>query len=130
MTQPRLLIADDDAVVRYLLRKTLEAEFEIVGEASDGSEVVAAAEQLHPDLVLLDVSMPGVGGFAAAEQMRERVPALPIIFVSQHSEMAYADQAFHVGGRGYVLKRAFSSELLDAVRKVLGGGVYRSSLLH
>ncbi len=129
MTQPRLLIADDDALVREMLRKTVEADSEIVGEASNGLEAVAAAEQLRPDLVLLDVSMPVMGGFEAARRLHDRLPGLLIVFVSQHAEVAYADKAFSSGARGYVLKRAVIGELRDAIREVLAGGLFRSPLV-
>ncbi len=129
MTQPRLLIADDDPLVRDMLRRTVEGDSEIVGEASDGQEAVAAAERLRPDLVLLDISMPIMSGFEAARQIRERLPGLPIVFVSQHAETAYVDEAFDAGARGYVLKRALLSELREAVREVLAGRAYRSPLL-
>ncbi len=129
MTQPRLLIADDDALVREMLRKTVGAESEIVGEASNGLEAVAAAERLRPDVLLLDVSMPVMSGFEVARRLRDRVPELLIVFVSQYAESAYADEAFSSGARAYVLKRALIGELRDAIREVLAGRLFRSQLL-
>jgi DNA-binding NarL/FixJ family response regulator len=127
--QPRLLIADDDAAMRNLLRRTVEADSDVVGEASNGQEAVTAAERLHPDLVLLDVFMPVMGGIEAARQIRERVPDLLIVFVSQHADIVYADEAFSAGAQGYVLKRALFSELREAMSEVLAGRAYRSPLL-
>lgn len=128
MTQPRLLIADDDALVREMLRKTVEADSEIVGEASNGVEAIDAAERLRPDLLLLDISMPVMGGFEAARRLRD-LPGLRIVFVSHYAENAYADEAFSSGARGYVLKRALITELREAIREVLAGRLFRSPLL-
>jgi DNA-binding NarL/FixJ family response regulator len=123
------LIADDDALVREMLRKTIEEDSEIVGEASNGLEAVAAAERLRPDVVLLDISMPVMGGFEAARRLRELLPDLLIVFVSQYAETAYADEAFSSGARGYVLKRGLIGEIRDAIREVLAGRLFRSPLL-
>ncbi len=127
--QPRLLIADDDAIMRDLLRKALEADSEIVAEACDGQEAVAAAERLRPDLVLLDVSMPVMNGFEAARQIRERVPEPLIVFVSQHAEGPMRTRPSVPARQGYVLKRALFRELREAVREVLAGRPYRSPLI-
>ncbi|MFL6353266.1 MAG: response regulator transcription factor [Bryobacteraceae bacterium] len=129
MRQPRLLIADDDPAMRQLLRRTVEADSEIVGEARDGQEAVTAAERLRPDLVLLDVSMPIMTGFEAAREILLHAPGLLIVFVSQHAETVYAEEAFSVGAQGYVLKRALFSELREAMSEVLAGRPYRSPLL-
>ena len=126
MGRPRVLITDDHEAVRQVLGLTVQPECEVVGEATNGEEAIAETERLHPDLVLMDVSMPVMGGFEAARQMRERFPQLNIIFVSQHAEKAFADEAFRVGAKGYVLKRAVGQELTDAIRAVLAGGWYLS----
>jgi DNA-binding NarL/FixJ family response regulator len=106
MSRPRLLIADDHESMRYMFKLLAEAECEVVGEAENGQEAVEAAERLSPDLLLMDVSMPVMGGFEAARLLRERLPELCIILMSQHAQRAYADEALRLGVKGYVLKEA------------------------
>jgi CheY-like chemotaxis protein/two-component sensor histidine kinase len=128
--RPRFLIADDHETMRYVLRQALEPHCLVVGEAANGREAIEAAEQLRPDMVLLDISMPVMGGFEAARVLRDRLPETPIIFASQHADPAYVEEAFRVGARGYVVKRTASTELPEAVRVVLGGGVFRSPTIN
>ena len=129
MTRPRVFIADDHASVRVALRRLLEDEFEIVGEASNGQEAVEFSETLRPDVVLMDISMPVMGGLEATRILRERMPALRIVFVSQFADAAYADEVFRLGAAAYVLKRAAATELPPAIRAVLSGGTFRSPTL-
>ena len=124
----RLLIADDDAATRALIRDSVEDGCEVVGEAENGLEAVNAAEQLHPDIVLLDISMPIMGGFTAAKQLKERMPDLVIIFVTQYPEPAYIEEAFRLGARGYVLKRLAVRDLVPAIDEVRAGGTFCSAL--
>lgn len=126
MTRPRLLIADDNEATRYMFKLLTEADCDIVGEAESGPEAIAAAEQLRPDLLVMDISMPGMSGLQAARLLRERTPELNIILASQHSEKVYADEALSHGIKGYVLKAAASAELSVAIREVLAGRVFRS----
>ncbi len=123
----RLLIADDDAAIRDMIRHYVERACEIVGEAENGLEAVNAAERLRPDIVLLDISMPVMGGFAAARQLKEKMPTVRIIFVSQHPDAAYIDEAFRVGASGYVLKRSALRDLTAAIEEVRAGGTFRSA---
>lgn len=126
MNRLRLVIVDDDASIRQMLRQLVEnMDGEVIGEADDGHAGITAAERLQPDLLLLDVSMPGMGGFEAARQIRESMPDLPIIFVSQHANHAYVDEAFRCGAKGYVLKRAAATELLDAIHAVMADQPFR-----
>jgi DNA-binding NarL/FixJ family response regulator len=126
MSRPRLLIADDHEALRFMFKLLAEAECEVVGEAENGQEAVDAAERLHPDLLLMDVSMPGMGGFAAARLLRERMPELRIILASQHRQRVYADEALSLGIKGYVFKENASVELPLALREVLAGRLFRS----
>jgi DNA-binding NarL/FixJ family response regulator len=128
MHSMRLLIADDDAATRALIRDSVEDGCEVVGEAENGLEAVNAAEQLHPDIVLLDISMPIMGGFTAAKQLKERMPDLVIIFVTQYPEPAYIEEAFRLGARGYVLKRLAVRDLVPAIDEVRAGGTFCSAL--
>jgi DNA-binding NarL/FixJ family response regulator len=126
----QLLIVDDDAVVRSMLRYIVESdEHLVVGEAENGQTGVNAAENLKPDLVLLDVSMPVMGGFPAARLLNVIRPGMPIIFVTQHTEQSYVDEAFRCGAKGYVIKRAARAELPDAIHTVMAGEVFCSPLV-
>lgn len=125
---PRLLIADDDAAIRDMLRHYVEGGYQIVGEAENGLEAVNAAERLQPDIVLLDISMPVMGGFAAARRLKEKMPTLLIIFVSQHPDPSYMDEAFRSGASGYVLKRLAVRDLTAAIEEVRAGGTFRSAI--
>jgi len=126
MQSTRLLIADDDAAIRAMIRDFLENGCEIVGEAENGLEAVNAAEQLHPDIVLLDISMPVMGGFTAAKQLKQRMPSLAIIFVTQYPDPAYIEEAFRLGASGYVLKGSAVRDLVPAIDEVRAGGTFRS----
>lgn len=127
--QLRLVIIDDDASIRQMLRQLVEAlDTEVVGEAEDGLSGIDIVERLQPDLLLLDVSMPGLDGFAVARQLHARLPKLPII-VSQHAYRAYAEEAFRCGAIGYVVKQAAVSEMHDAVRTAMAGRLFRSRLV-
>ncbi|MBI3163298.1 MAG: response regulator transcription factor [Chloroflexi bacterium] len=122
----RVLLADDHAVLRSGLRLLLTSqnEFDVVGEASSGIETLSLAEQLHPDLILLDLSMPALGGLDALPTLRKLVPATRILILTMHDDPQYLRQALKHGASGYVLKKAVDAELLSAMRSVLRGEVY------
>ena len=126
MTRPRLLIAEDHAATQEALCELLAADHEIVALVGDGQAAIEAFDRLHPDLVLLDISMPMLGGMAAARRLRQRVPEIKLIFVTAHADRLYLEEAFRIGARGYVVKQAMDEELAPAVAAVLAGGTYRS----
>ncbi|MBV9037330.1 MAG: response regulator transcription factor [Acidobacteriaceae bacterium] len=126
----QLLIVDDDGTIRSMLRYIIESDKHcVVGEAENGRAGVSAAESLRPDLILLDVSMPVMGGFPAARLLNAQMPELPIIFVTQHDEQSYVDEAFRCGAKGYVIKQAAMTELPNAIRTVMTGQVFCSPLI-
>lgn len=127
--RPRLLIADDHLLMLEGLRLMLEPEFELVGSVEDGQALLRAAQDLKPNVILLDISMPILNGIDAASQLRKLLPATKLIFITMHAEAEFVTEAFRAGASGYLLKRAAASELLTAIREVLKGRSYVSPLV-
>ncbi len=124
MKRPRVLMADDHSMILAGLRKLVEEECEVVGAVEDGRALVAAAQKLRPDLILLDISMPLLNGLEAARQLVKLVPESKIIFLTMHANSTYATESFQAGASGYLLKRSAASELSLAIRSVLQGQHY------
>lgn len=124
----RVLLADDHGLVRQGFRMILAAEsdMEIVGEAADGREAVEMAERLQPDVVVMDVAMPGLNGIEATRRLSESMPRTRILALSMHKDSVYVREILRAGARGYLLKDAFDSDLLGAVRAVARGEGYLS----
>lgn len=125
MSRIRVLIADDHAIVREGVRAVLALadDIEVVAEASDGAEAVAACRRLVPHVVLLDVAMPGLGGLEAALEIRKEQPDVKIIVLTQYEDREYIRRFLAVGVSGYVLKRTSASELVSAIRAAHRGGL-------
>lgn len=124
----RLLIADDHALLRAGLRALLarEPDFEVVGEADNGRDVVGLAGTLSPDLVLMDITMPGTNGIEAIANLKRRYPAIRVLVLTIHNTHEYIQESLSAGADGYILKGASQDELRLAVRTVLRGKVYLS----
>ena len=122
----KLLIADDHAVVRLGLKGIFEgkADLQVVGEAANGNETLAVAKTTRPDVVLLDVSMPGAGGIETARALKQAVSGLRILFLTVHPEDQFALRCIREGGDGYLMKTAPPDELVSAVRQVARGHKY------
>lgn len=129
MTKPRILLADDHTMFVEALQKVLEPEFDLVGSVGDGRALLAAAPRLKPDVILLDLSMPLLNGIDAAQQLRQIIPSVKVVFLSMHGDPTYVTEAFRAGASGYVLKRASATELIQAIRIALRGHLYISPLL-
>jgi two-component system, NarL family, response regulator NreC len=127
----RCLLVDDHTLFRAGLRRLLEAEedFEVVGEAGDAKEALEISSDLHPDVVLMDIGMPGMSSFEAARLMRERSLSARLILLTMYEEEEYLLQALERGAAGYVLKDTPAAKLIDAVREVHRGGRYVSRKL-
>lgn len=122
----RILIADDHALFRSGLRILLEKEsdIEVVGETGDGFETVKRATQEDMDILLLDLSMPGLAGPKIAEAVLEKRPQLAIIVLTMHEDEYYLQELFRIGVRAFVLKKSTGTDLLQAIRSVYRGGHY------
>ncbi len=121
MSQPRLLLADDHAQTAELLRGLLEPEFDVIAQVQDGLALVNAAERLSPDVIVSDISMPGLDGISAAHAILGKNPAARIVFVTVHCDSILAQRGFETGALGYVVKSAAGDELVAAVRSALRG---------
>jgi two-component system response regulator NreC len=123
---PRVLIVDDHGVVRAGLRALLKehADFQVVGEAATSDEGLRAALELKPDVVLMDVSIPGMGGLDLTRLLREKIPGTRIIILTVHEDGAILRAALTAGAAGYVVKRAVGPELLSAIHAVVRGEIY------
>ncbi|OYT21883.1 MAG: DNA-binding response regulator [Nitrospira sp. UW-LDO-01] len=129
MKKPRVILADDHTFVLEGFKKLLEAHCELVASVEDGRTLIEAAVNLQPDLVILDISMPKLNGVEAAKKLKKQVPAVKLIFVTMHADMAYVDAAFRAGASGYLLKRSAATELMQAVRSVMNGKFYVTPLI-
>ena len=124
----RILLADDHQMLRQALRILLEAEadLELIGEAGDGLQALAAVEADEPDVLLLDLMMPGLNGLDVLRQVSRRFPRTKTIMLSMHADESYVLKALQNGAAGYVLKQADVADLLRAVREVMSGRHYLS----
>lgn len=123
----RVVLADDHVLVRQGLKSLLEREkFQVVAEASDGQELIRQAETHHPDIAVLDISMPTLNGIEAARELARSSPQTKVILLTQHEEEQYIHEALEVGVKGYVLKSQVSSDLVHAMQQVSRGGIYLS----
>jgi DNA-binding NarL/FixJ family response regulator len=124
----KILLVDDHPIVRKGLASCLarQAHFLIIGEAADGLEAVARARELRPDVVLLDLDLPGMNGLAVAETLRKELPNTKVLIVSMHQPAEFLPRILESGARGYVLKAASPEELVKAIERVSAGDCYFS----
>jgi DNA-binding NarL/FixJ family response regulator len=127
----RVLLIDDHAVVREGLRALINAQvgIEVVGEASDGRSALPLAVSLRPDVAIVDISMPGMKGAQATEELKRASPDLKVLALTIHEDKGYLQLLLEAGASGYALKRAASEELIHAIRVVAAGGVYLDPFL-
>lgn len=129
MGTPRILIAEDQALLLELFRRLLEAEFEIVGSVADGAALVDEAVRLEPDVIVTDVSMPRMGGIEAARRLRAILPASRVVFLTVNEDPRLAAEAFRLGAFAWVLKSSTATELVHAVREAVQGRRYLTRLV-
>jgi len=130
--RPRVVVADDHTAVRHVIEEVLSSSFDVVAAVSDGRQAVEAAQQLNPDVVVLDITMPGLDGFGAVRELVGRGTRAKLVFLSVHDGDEYVAAAVDLGVQGYVVKSRLATDLEDAVRHVLEGRLWlptSSSLL-
>ncbi len=122
----RILLADDHTIVLQGLSRFLreQEDMEVVGQAKDGLAAVELARELSPDIVIMDISMPGLSGVEATRQIHDEKPDIKIIGLSMHAAKRYVQEMYKAGARGYLLKDCDFDELMAAIRAVAGGGTY------
>jgi DNA-binding NarL/FixJ family response regulator len=127
--RPKVLLADDHAIVAEALAALLKEHFELVGTVSNGIELVDAAQQKRPDVIIADVAMPVLGGLEALRRLKALKSDAKVIFLTMHAEAQLATEAFRAGASGYVLKHSAGEELITAIREVLQGRIYLTPLI-
>jgi len=122
----RILLVDDHAVVRAGLRYLLDAQpdMTVIGEAGSGEEALRLIEELQPDIVLMDISMPGMGGLEATRRIKRQFPTVKVLILTMHANEEYLFQVLQAGGSGYVLKKAADTELIGAIHVVHRGEAF------
>jgi DNA-binding NarL/FixJ family response regulator len=125
---PRVLIVDDHAVIRRGVQGILSTypEWDLCGEADNGQDAIRLAGELHPEVVIMDVSMPGMNGLEATRIMHDVLPETKVLLLTLHSSSEFVRSAFRAGARGYVLKSDAENELVRALNVVVGEGTYVS----
>jgi DNA-binding NarL/FixJ family response regulator len=131
MRKLRVFLVDDHAVLREGLALLIDAQpdMEVVGQAGDGRTVLQQTLDCQPDIVVMDVSLPGASGAQVAAQLRQSCPDVQIVALTRHGEPGYVRQILQAGARGYVLKQAAGLELIGAIRSVAAGGTFLDATL-
>jgi DNA-binding NarL/FixJ family response regulator len=130
MNRPRLLLAEDHAGTTHLLRDLLQPEFNVIADVQDGNSLVEAAQRLSPDLIISDISMPGLDGITAAAAILRRNPVARIIFLTMYDDATLVARGMATGAMGYVLKPSAGDELIPAVCAALRGERFVSASLN
>jgi DNA-binding NarL/FixJ family response regulator len=129
MKSTRILLADDHTLLLGALEKLLSEECDVVGQVSDGRALVAAAEELKPDVIVLDISMPLLNGVEAGRQIKQKLKNVKLVFLTMNEDADLAAEAFRAGASAYLLKRSATSELPLAIREVMQGRSYVTPLV-
>ena len=129
MNRIRILLADDHKIFLDGLRSLLEPGFEVVGMVEDGRALVSLVQKLHPDVIVVDISMPFLNGIEAVRQIKKLDPQVKVVFLTMHADVTYAIRAFEAGASGFVLKHSASSELLTAISEAIKGQTYVTPMI-
>lgn len=122
--RPRVLVADDHLLVAEALKSLLTPEFDLVGVVEDGRALIEAARTLRPDVIVADITMPGLNGIDALVQLRQAGNRVPVVFLTMHRDVTFARRALDAGASGFLLKHSAPSELVTAIRAALAGRTY------
>lgn len=131
MSRLRVVLVEDHVTVRQGIRLLVDGQpdMQVVGEAGDGATAIARVEELKPDIVVMDIAMPGTNGLVATRTIKERLPRTAIVTLTRYNDDAYLQELLRAGVSGYVLKQSASAELLQAIRAVAAGGQYLDSAI-
>jgi DNA-binding NarL/FixJ family response regulator len=129
MKRPRIVLADDHSLLLGAFKSFLEPEFEVVGTFLDGRTLVDNVKELNPDVIVLDIGMPGMNGLSAGQRLKQEKPSLKLIYLTMNQDPDLAAEAFKLGASGYLLKSSAASELAFAIREALTGRSYVTPLI-
>jgi len=129
MQRPRIILADDHTLLLDALKNLMEPEFDVVGTFNDGQALVEAAQELNPNVVVLDISMPTMNGLNAGQRLKQMMPMVKLVYLTMNHDPDVAGEAFRLGASAFVLKNSAATELLQAIRKVVRGGYYVTPLM-
>ncbi|MHC5074628.1 MAG: response regulator, partial [Planctomycetota bacterium] len=126
MKKVTVILADDHKIILEGLKNLLEEEFEILDQAENGRQLLESAQKHHPDVIVVDISMPLLNGIDAVKQLKKTQPDIKVVFLTMHNDAMYAKEAFDAGASGFVLKHSAPSELMTAIHEALKGNTYIS----
>jgi len=124
MKKARIILADDHTILLDALKNLVEPEFEVVALCSDGRDLIKAAAELNPNVVVLDIGMPTMNGLNAGQRLKQILPTVKLVYLTMNQDPDMASEAFRLGASAYLLKTSAGSELIRALREVVRGGTY------
>jgi DNA-binding NarL/FixJ family response regulator len=132
VSKRRVLIVDDHPIFRDGISQLInhEADLRVCGGVASAPQALSAVEELRPDIVIVDISIQGTNGIELMKSIRAQHPALPVLVLSMHDENIYAERALRAGARGYIMKAAPSEKVIEAIHRILDGGMYLSEAMH
>jgi DNA-binding NarL/FixJ family response regulator len=129
LLRPRIILVDDHRILVDAIKSLVEPEFEVVGMFDDCKQLLENAVSLRPDIVMLDIGMPGMNGLSAGEHLKKLLPKSKLIFLTMNRDLDTVAEAFRLGASGYILKSSAGNELIRAIREIVRGGYYASPIL-
>src|SRR6185295_18174248 len=129
MKRPKIILADDHTILLDALRNLVEPEFDVVALCSNGRDLIKAATELNPAMIVLDISMPMMNGLNAGQRLKQILPAVKLVYLTMNQDPDMASEAFRLGASAFLLKNSAASELVQALRTVVRGGIYVTPLM-